>query len=415
MVACLLVILAAGAPGARAQDQPGGGSTSAVFAPYVSRLRIAMKDPLVKLTWQDPADPSGPIRIYRSTHEFAADTFADATLIGTAKPGVESFLDVPPHPGDYYYAVLMEKPGNGVYEVFVPFRNVTVKPVAVTKTATDQQLAATVSGVSATATDNAVTIRFEASRPERTLALYRSTSPILSTDALAGATQIQEISSGATAATDFPVPGIGYYYALVDTALLTSGSMSLVAGRNATDRPVEVPLGPRTIGIPTTTLPPRRTTPLPYLILQENIQNGSSLAPSLNVPASNVPLDQKSLDAVNKLVNGIHIASPRPLEPEVLAEDRVAADKGEEYTLKGIVGAQFSQRNWADTVKQLDNFLTLPLSQDVRARAQFYLGQAYYFQKMYKQAFLAFLLARNAYYTATRPWMDAILDARPAT
>ncbi|WP_455381111.1 hypothetical protein, partial [Salinispira pacifica] len=285
--------------------QNAAAGSESVFAPYVSRLRVAFKDPKVQLTWQDPSDVSGPLQIYRSTQPITAATFDSATLVGTAPAGTESYLDVPARPGDYYYAVLVQKPGDGTYRIFIPFRNVTLQPIKVARTATQSELAASVSGIRASRVDRSILLVFESSRPNRTLGIYRSTSPILSSDALASATRIQEISSAKSSVTDYPVPGIDYYYAIVDTALLTTGNVSLQAGEDATSTPVSLPLGGNSIGIPTQPIPPRRGTPLPYLVLREDVQSGATLAPSLVEPTTSVALSAETAKSVNQLVDGI--------------------------------------------------------------------------------------------------------------
>lgn len=390
-----------------AQQQADGSES--VFAPYVSRLRVAFKDPKVLLTWQNPSDVSGLLQIYRSTQPITGATFADARLVGTAQAGSESFLDVPASPGDYYYAVLVQKPGDGTYQVFIPFRNVTLQPVKVALTATQSELAASVSGIHAVERDHSVVLTFEASRPNRKLDLFRSTSPILSSDALAAATRIQQVDSAKTSVTDYPVPGIGYYYALVDSALLTTGDVKLAGGIDATISPVTLPLGANQIGIPTQPVPPRRGTPLPYLVLSQDVQSGATLAPSLVAPSAPQLLSRPTQAAATALVDDISSPKPAVLKPEILPEDRTAGAKGDEYTLKSILDTPFADRMWDRSAQLLTNFLSLSLPKEIEARAQFYLGQTYYFQGAYKQAFLAFLLARDNYYTSVEPWINSIL------
>jgi len=406
--AMLALLTVASAAPSFAQQQPADGSES-VFAPYVSRLRVAFKDPKVLLTWQNPTDVSGLFQIYRSTQPITGATFSDARLVGTAKPGSESFLDVPDSPGNYFYAVLIQKPGDGTYQVFIPFRNVTLRPVKVAQTATQSELAASVSGIRAVEQDHSIVLTFQTSRPNRTIDLFRSTSPILSSDALAAATRVQQVDSAKTSVTDYPVPGIGYYYALVDSGLLTTGDVKLTGGTDATTTAVTLPLGTNQIGIPTQPIPPRRGTPLPYLVLTQDVQSGAALAPSLVAPSLPQSLSDQTKSAVTTLVDDITIPKPAALKPEILPEDRSAAAKGDAYTLKGILDTPFADRMWDRTAQLLTNFLSLSLPKDIEARAQFYLGQAYYFQGSYKPAFLAFLLARDNYYTSVQPWINSIL------
>jgi len=411
------VLMAVGVPGPNGAFSlqrafADNAASTTTLAPYVSALRIAIRDPLVQLTWQNPPGINGPVRIYRSKVEIDNTTLTQATLAGITDAGAESFLDIPPEPGEYYYAVLIQKPDNSVYDVFVPFRNITTRPIRISEAPTQAELAATVSGITTTRINDEVVLRFQSSRSGRTLVIFRSTSPIDSSDALSRAVRVREVPSDTSSVTDFPVPGIGYYYAVLDTALLTSGTIALKAGENFTGSAIEVPLGGEATGIPTASLIPRQTTPLPFLILQEGIQSGSNLVPSLILPTPNATLDPKTATAAEWLLSHVRIEAPAPLKPVVLNEDKVSSDKGAEYTLKGIVLTQLAHHQWSDAVTLLSNLLTLPLPADIRARAQFYLGQSYYFEGKYKQAFLAFLLSKDFYYTAAEPWMNAILDGR---
>lgn len=407
-LAFILTISAAYAVFAQSADTASNENN--VFAPYVSRLRVAVKDPVVMLTWDDPAGVPGTVNIYRSSVEINTSTFSSATLVGTVTEGTGSFVDVPASPGKYYYAVLVDSPSAGLYKVFVPFRDMTIEPISIASAATAKELAANVSGISAVVDRETVNVSFKVARAGRTLDVYRATTPIDNPSTLKDAVLIRQITSGTSTVADYPVPGVPYYYAVIDSQVLQSGEAAFEAGKNATARPVEVPLGVVKIGIPASNAPAPRSTPLPYLMLSQDLQTGAELAPSLTSPAPPTTLGSKTKAAVSSLVNGIHVAPLAVPSPAVLPSDRAAADRGESYTLKSIVDTAFDRKDWSEAQHLLQNLLTVPLSDDVQARAQFYLGQCYYFQGLYRQAFVAFLLARDAYYADVTPWINSILD-----
>ena len=64
-------------------------------------------------------------------------------------------------------------------------------------------------------------------------------------------------------------------------------------------------------------------------------------------------------------------------------------------------------KRFSETEVSLLNFLSTHHSEEIEARAHFYLAQAYYFQDKYEQAFLEFLLAEDKYYKQVQIWINA--------
>ena len=52
-----------------------------VFAPFVSRLRVAVKEPQIRLTWQDIPDFTGSYQIFRYTEEIGLENLDKATMV----------------------------------------------------------------------------------------------------------------------------------------------------------------------------------------------------------------------------------------------------------------------------------------------------------------------------------------------
>jgi len=395
-----------------AQDATSATSDE-VFAPFVSRMRVAVKDPQVRLTWQD-ARESGVTgyQVYRHTRQVDADTLGSATHVGSVQPGVETFLDTPKTPGSYYYAVLAENADGKQWQVFVPFRNITIEPVTTTKNATQEELAAHVTAIQAVRTGDRVTVTFRAARSGRTLVVFRNTAPITSTDALSASTGVTTVDSSTLRVTDYPVPGVPYYYAVFDSALVADARTKFVAGENVTGHPVEVPLGKQVSGMPSIPQNTARQRPLPYLQLTRSLEDGTNLragTPSFPEKATLVPATQQ---AASLLLRGVVLPAEEPLSPDTLQVDRAAGSKGAAYTLSTIVNGVFAERKWEETVTLMQNLLTLPLSPDLAARAHYYEGQAYYFLGKKRQAALSFLFAREYYYSQANRWLNRILDGK---
>jgi len=217
-----------------------------VFAPFVSRLRVSVRDPQVRLTWRDSEDVSGPYLIYRHTEPISNSTITDATFVGSVDGGVQSFIDSPDYVGEYYYAVLAEMEDQVPYPIFIPGRNTTYNAVAIENTETVPERSAVATAISTEVTQigdqPAIRIVFEADKDDRHMLVYRSTEPFESLDDIRDASMVRETASDSGNVIDMPVPGVAYYYAVADTEAILGGVVTFIPGENTTAEPTEIPL-----------------------------------------------------------------------------------------------------------------------------------------------------------------------------
>jgi hypothetical protein len=300
-----------------------------VFAPFVSRLRVAVRDPQVRLTWRDAEDlEGGSYRVFRHVEEITQDTIDDATLVAEVDPGTETYLDTPLEEGTYFYAVLAAESTGRVYPIFVPFRNKTIRAVTVSRLETEEDLAASIYDIEAQVQDNAIVVRFEASRSGRELVVYRSTTPFRTAGDIAGATLIDEFESINRRFADYPVPGVRYYYGVFDKALIERGSVEIDPGENTLATPVSIAMSGSSeiqIQIPRAT---KRAAPLPILQLARGIQSGDRLARNTVPERSGRILGPDTEGAIRYLLS----LSPEPQvfrpEPVILPEEREVTGDG---------------------------------------------------------------------------------------
>lgn len=386
---------------------------SGIFAPFPSRLRVAVRDPRVRLTWRDAAADVSAYRIYRHTEEITDDNLDAATLLETVPAGTETYLDEP-QPGTYHYAVVAENADGSVFRVLIPFRNRTTEPVRITETLEQEEpaeAATMVRSITAGRDADGVEITFDAAPDDAAVVLYRSAQPLDSTDALARATRIAELQAADGALTDFPVPGVSYYYGLFPAEALTEGDPVFEPGVTVTDAPVEIPLTTTRVTLPPFEGGPRSRNPLPFLRISRELDGGDAglpQNPSLSRPA--LELDEETAAAVARVLETLPDPAPEPLEPQILPRDRAAAEKGPASALATIVTGPFSERRWEEAGRLLDNLLSTTLPEDVESRSHFYRAQTYYFTDRPRPAFLEFLLAREDYYLEARPWTERILN-----
>ena len=382
--------------------------TGDVFAPFVSRFKVAAEESAIKLTWKDTDDvTAGSYAVYRYTEEITSENFSEAVKLGEVAPGTESFLDKPDDKNPYYYAVLAKDAAGKLYRLFIPFRNKTITGVAVETLDTIEEQAARITDISTTVEEDSIIVTFEASKEKRDLIVYRSTSPIRSSSDLAFAQSLRSIQSSNSSFQDFPVPGITYYYAVIDSGFIKVGDIEFIPGENTTIVPATLPLGTR-VGLPVSTV--NRSLPLPLHLLTSSIEDGSNLPLSdyIRVPVYR-ELGPTASKAVGGLLTGIATASPEAPGPTVLPEDRGrVVSGGEEYTLKSILNGEFAERRWIETESLLKKFLSVHRSESIERRGRYYLGQTLFFQGKYRDALLEFVLIRDELYAHVEPWLDVI-------
>ncbi|HUX21866.1 MAG TPA: hypothetical protein VMW69_11555, partial [Spirochaetia bacterium] len=253
-----------------------------------------------------------------------------------------------------------------------------------------------------------VALTFKSSAQDRERVVYRSTSPIENETELLGALSVGVILSSQQSFDDTPAPGIPYYYAIIDSAMLADGKVTLAMSQNATAASVEVPIQTDSLG--QVEYAPKRPRPLPFLTLSSNLQTGAALpGSSPAVVANATPLTKPTVAALDSLLGSLQTTSTAQPVPVVLDPEKgVVAGGGEEYTLKGIIDGPFAAKDWAKSLNDLNNYLNIRHSPAVESRARFYLGEAYYFAGDYRKSFLQFLFVENGLYTEVQPWMDAL-------
>ena len=87
--------------------------------------------------------------------------------------------------------------------------------------------------------------------------VYRSTQPFLKLADLERGSVVAQAPSEENRVTDYPVPGVSYYYAVVDSEAVLEGTITFLTGSNTTGEALEIPL-PTTAG---STPPPALPTP----------------------------------------------------------------------------------------------------------------------------------------------------------
>ncbi|QQO08288.1 hypothetical protein [Breznakiella homolactica] len=389
-------------------------SDSAVFAPFISRLTVEVRNNLIRLSWRDSQDVRGPVYVYRSERPFESTGPSGLERPVEVPYGVQSYIDEVVSAGTFYYFIAASDEQGRRYEMAIPLNNTISVAIqdfseapVISDGTTENQLPASVQtglvSLEALLQGDAVIISFRVTGENKTGVLYRSVQPIRRTQDLLSAVIVQ--SGVQSPFVDYPVPGIPYYYAVVFEEDIARGQVSVVPGQNSTIAAVEVPEGTYRVG-----LPDRRTDlrsmPLPLISVYTAVPGGTGYT-EVPIPGELSPEAAKAVGDLTRNSSGQKQAIQK--QPRAFSQDLEGTSGGEEYTLKAIVRGPFSKRSWDQARDELIQFLSLPRSSQAEARARFYLGQTYYFLGQPREALFEFLLVQSHYEEEASEWIQATL------
>jgi hypothetical protein len=387
----------------------------AAFNPFVSGLESEAKGNLIRLTWKDSPDVRGPVYIYRSDRPF------DTVRPGFGGPlpvevpyGVEYYIDETETAGRIYYFIAASDGNGRRYDILLSAGNsvavdISELPFSEALSFAEESETAERHGdiyaLEAAVLGEGVNISFLSNFPGRNLVLYRSVQPITRTTDLLSAVIVQ--SGLSSPFTDYPVPGIQYYYAVIFEEELGRGRVGIYPGHNATLRPVEVKAARDRVGLPDAKAE-IRSMPLPLMSLDYAVPGLEGLA---DAPAQAAPLRADIREALESLRPEAPLSAPKK-KPQAFSQDLEDEPAvGEELTLKTIVQSYFTAADWENSCAELRRYLSLHHSPGIAARARFYLAQSLYFSLSYREALLEFLLVKDFFPAQANEWIKATLAA----
>ncbi len=399
-------------PGLAESEAADQMDSEEVFAPYPSRIRVGVRSNDTIVSWEDSPDVASGYAVYRHTELPDPSNFSSAVKIGEVSDGEGMLAHIPPDDQGYFYFVLAKTPDGQVYEVFIPLRNVTLAPVATAIRSTIDLKPipdyGTISGILARNDGDSITVSFDAEGVPGRFVLYRGTAPIRDSVTLLDATVAAVIAPGSPPFRDYPVPGIEYYYAVIQEQALFGGSIQINPGRNATQVPVVVPAGSYRIGLPVLS-PASRSIPLPYLVLTRSLQDAKPVSMEEPVPvARKLSAETEKIIANLQASVGVPVKTSRPAIT-IFPEDLQAPGGGEEYTLRLVVSDFLVKGLYAQASERFTLFLSLPRSTTNAAKARFYRGQALAMSGSFREAFFDMLQTQDHFYMESAAWVDYIL------
>jgi hypothetical protein len=390
------------------QSEPG----ETVFAPFVSQLSVETRNNMVRLSWQDSPDARGAVYIFRSSRPLDAGQVPPELRPVEVPYGVQSYVDETEGAGAVHYFVAASDGQGRRYDIIIPFTNTISVSVSgppdaeFSLAAENQNLRPVESGIfalEAKVEGEGVIISYRTADGTKSAVLYRSVQPLQATADLLRAVIVQ---SGLTAPfTDYPVPGIPYYYAVIFEDELIRGTVGLFPGHNSTIQPVEIPAGAGRVGLPGPEAP-IRAMPLPLISVSNAVPGSDRYS---EIPSA-VPLGPGAAKALGTIPRA-KANAPAQKKPRAFSRDLETPAGGEESQLRVIVQGPFIKRDWQAAGSALLRYLSLPRTPLSEARARFYLGQTWYFSGNYREALIEFLMVQTEYPDEARSWINAALAA----
>ncbi|MDA3850197.1 MAG: hypothetical protein PF447_02885 [Spirochaetaceae bacterium] len=378
--------------------------TSEAFSPFPSQLRTYPNGLETILIWRDSKDlQNEKYAIFRSTNPIDEDYINSSDPIALVDKGIMIYTDTPDETGDVYYAIIC-KDSNRTYPIILPYRNSTAKPVVIDAGVFHAERAAKIRDLQWEIIDEQIALSFQSDQVNRKYGVYRSTLPINELSDLDRSTLIRILQEGQTYYLDSPIPGIPYYYAVVDYQLFLSRDKSTLYEGNRITQAISLPLNQYLQNKYWDM--PQRQAPLPDIRLERffsDIHQGNIILPRTQ------SISPETEERLNSLVSPFE--KPEViLEPTVLSMDNAESVYDHQQRLQEVLlRGTFTSQEWQKAYDEL-----LLINSDINdrhfnARIFYYTGQCKYFLGQLEEAYLNFSLSAIYYPLESKVWMDVIL------
>ena len=371
-------------------------------APFVSHLNAESNENEVILTWRDaPGGDGDAVYQIRRYHQAIDSSNLDiSSIIAVVAPGIRTYTDRPEPGIDWWYAVVTVLDGEPL-NILIPWRNSLGSSVIVQSATQEIRNAAKVLTLDAGIEDSSVSLRYTADSRDREIMILRSSSDFDEAGSIDHAVVAGSGTEMTGEITDEPLPGLTWYYAALDKALLSAGTddwRDFAAFSGPTIIPVT--------GAGGTALTSMRPAPLPLLRITRSTRDGRPIPDMDGEIPTRLPMSSESVQALAKVLGPMEGRIWMAPEPDILDADQGNSENRRQQLLKEILDGKFSEGDWGAADTELFALSAANGMDDAtRARIQYYRGQCAYFMNDLSSAFLSFLSASDYYYPESRIWM----------
>ena len=236
------------------------------------------------------------------------------------------------------------------------------------------------------------------------LLIYRDTRPVSSYSQLSGAELLAELPAQTFGYTDTVSDYNDYYYSVI--AVTTDGKPYdvIFVSMNSTVEGVHL-IAPEQQDIAPKKKPEEklytdgtmRETPLPFISYVEG-QGEEAL------------VSDETAQVASLLSSSASKNSKSPVSPYFFEEDLISPDSGDDFLLFEVLKTTFVQEKYEEAIVLLNKLNGTNISDSVRNRVNFYIGQAYFFTGDFEQAAMYFAKTAQSFPLQTKIWMNYTLD-----
>lgn len=251
--------------------------------------------------------------------------------------------------------------------------------------------------------------------------VYRATKPFTAYSEIIGDLPLAELSAKENSFKDQVESSADYFYAVI--AVTENGDYKIVIpGMNASVRGVhaKIPEAPETVPEhrKSAAWSPELDTASMSDSARELTETSASLRSAplplpgtlLGFSGEKTRMSAESKKSAAELGRTYSRKSVPFKSPYFFEEDMFSPDGGDEYTLFETLRAGLAPKKYEESIRLLSEFLSVHRSSESTARAEFYLGESYYFCKDYEMAIRCFLEVQDIFPEISKQWIDSALD-----
>ncbi|MCR5219132.1 hypothetical protein [Treponema sp.] len=291
-----------------------------------------------------------------------------------------------------------------------------------------------VSGINTSASSKKIVVSWKL--PEKTegshitsLLIYRRNRPFNSTKDLDNLKPLAKLSSQAETFADTPEDYSEYFYAVISVTGEGSWTGSdlyydeeldakpeekdgkpfyiILPGVNTTSEGTKLKRYSKKEAQPTVQENTRkneykdgqlREQPLPYIdVLNSQTEKESTIS-------------KDSENAALSLLGKNSSSAKKTLDMYIFEDDLISPSGGDDYLLFEVLRKSFIKEDFKLAESELKKFLAQNRSENASNRANFYLGESYYFTGKYASALSCFLLVEDEYPVLANRWIESTLN-----
>lgn len=261
------------------------------------------------------------------------------------------------------------------------------------------------------------------------LLLYRRNRPFTSAKDIEGLKPLAKLSSNAESYSDSLEDYAEYFYAVISVTAEGSWTTSelyydeqldekpsekngkalniILPGVNATTQGAKLKRYSKKEAKPTVKEENKKTEykegelrrqPLPYIDVLDNQTEKES------------KISKEAEKTALSLIGKNSSSSKKTLEMYIFEEDLISPSGGDDYLLFEVLRKSFIKEDFTLSEKELKKFLAQNRSKSSSSRANFYLGQSYYFTGRYASALSCFLKVEEDFPILANKWIESTLN-----